>query len=472
MLQTFRSILDQIGHFPADTPLVAAVSGGPDSLTLLDLLVRAGYQPLVAHFNHHIRPDADMDAVFVEQAARTRGCAFISGEALIVDQARDQKVSIETAARQARYTFLFEVARRHQAAAVLVGHTADDQVETVLQHILRGSGLDGLQGMQAVTFLPDFSGHIPLVRPLLSFWRTEIEAYCQEQNLQPRTDSTNVDPHYNRNRIRAELIPYLESFNPQVKQRLYSLAQIVNSAQQIIDPQVAAAETALVLERHADFWVLDRPDACRENAGVLDLVIRRCAYALRPHAEDFRWELFIRARSAVQAGARSGRYELGDGVGVYISQDRIYIALETAQIVENSWPAAVHPEPTAFTMPGKIDLRNGFTIEVGAPQDYFPGVMLIPQDAHTVWVDADRIDGAALCVRCANAGDRFQPLGRSETQKLSDFFTNRKLPRPARSLWPLLVSANRIVWVVGMALDDAVKVTEHTRQIVQFRLTR
>ena len=215
MLETvFR---DQCGLDP-NRPVLAGVSGGPDSLCLLDILHTAGYRVIVAHFNHQLRPEADQEADSVSARARSLGLPFASACADVRAYAGAHRLSLEEAARMLRYQFLFASARKYEAQAVAVGHTADDQVETVLMHFLRGAGLAGLKGMEYRTLLPVFDQQIPLVRPLLSLWRADTEAYCREHALQPHYDVSNTDQAFFRNRLRHALLPELEKYNPRVKE--------------------------------------------------------------------------------------------------------------------------------------------------------------------------------------------------------------------------------------------------------------
>jgi tRNA(Ile)-lysidine synthase len=188
-----RYLRDECKIMPGAS-LIAAVSGGADSLCLLELLVASGFQPVVAHFNHHLRPDAQADADFVAQQASKLGCRFVYGEEKVAELARSEKLSIEAAARQARYKFLFAAAQAAGAEALVTGHNADDQVETVLLHFLRGSGLDGLNGMSARSRLPQFSADIDLVRPLLGFWRNEIDAFLQGEQPAAAAGSDQYRP--------------------------------------------------------------------------------------------------------------------------------------------------------------------------------------------------------------------------------------------------------------------------------------
>ncbi|MBL8102073.1 MAG: tRNA lysidine(34) synthetase TilS, partial [Anaerolineales bacterium] len=173
-----------------DRPVVVGVSGGPDSLCLMETLRKAGYPVIVAYFDHQLRPESAADARMVEKTANRLMLACYLDGADVRAHAEGKKLSIEEAARNLRYRFLFNLARRYNAQAVAVGHTADDQVETVLMHFLRGSGIAGLKGMSYRSIIPVFDPEIPVVRPLLDMWREETVVYCAVHGLRPHYDSS------------------------------------------------------------------------------------------------------------------------------------------------------------------------------------------------------------------------------------------------------------------------------------------
>ncbi|MFH2040471.1 MAG: tRNA lysidine(34) synthetase TilS, partial [Chloroflexota bacterium] len=195
-------------------PILVGVSGGPDSLCLLDVLVKAKRPVIVAHFNHLLRPESDQEAEHVKHMAQHYGLPFVTGSQDVKAFASKNGFSLEEAARKLRYRFLFAQAHKLGAMVIAVAHQADDQVETVLMHFLRGAGLNGLKGMIPVTLLPEFDPEIRLIRPLLRTWRKDIEAYCETHKLDTVEDLTNLDQTYFRNRLRHSLIPTMETYNP------------------------------------------------------------------------------------------------------------------------------------------------------------------------------------------------------------------------------------------------------------------
>ena len=223
----FQQILITRCQIDLGKPLLAAVSGGPDSLCLADLLNQLHIAVVIAHFDHQLRPSSATEVEMIRSYAERNHNEFTSGSMDVKHFAESQKLSIEEAARKARYTFLFEEAKKYKAQAVVTGHTADDQVETILMHLLRGSGAEGLQGMAFFSSGKVWDSMIPLARPLLNTWRSETIAYCREHQLEPVTDETNSETKYYRNRIRLELIPLLETYNPRFKENLLKTADVI-----------------------------------------------------------------------------------------------------------------------------------------------------------------------------------------------------------------------------------------------------
>ena len=188
-----RRVLQDECQIESDRAILVAVSGGPDSLCISEFMHEDGFPLVVAHFDHNLRPESANDAEFVRRYAQQRGVRFIFGQGDVKARVKQTQETVEEAARNARYQFLFATAEEIGAQAVVVGHSADDQVETLLMHLLRGSGLSGLGGMSYRWQPNAWHAEIPLVRPLLGTWRQEILAFCQERGLSPVEDQTNQD---------------------------------------------------------------------------------------------------------------------------------------------------------------------------------------------------------------------------------------------------------------------------------------
>ncbi len=473
MFSDFERVLKEDCGLNEPVHLIAGVSGGPDSQSLLHLLVNSGMEVTVAHFNHGLRPEADADEQAVRAMALELGCHFVRGSADVRLIAAEQKQSIETAARKARYRFLFDQAVEIHAAGVAVGHNADDQVETLLLHLLRGSGLDGLRGMRFRSFLPEFSADIPLLRPLLSYWRTDILEYCRQQNLRPLMDATNQDVKYTRNRIRQELLPELQTYNPQVKQRLWTLSQVAGGSLDALEDLVESSYQTACREEGQGFVALNGGILEGFQSGMIELVFRRAARRLEPEPEDLTWERLRIAGRAVLDHKHNGKIDLADDLSVVYCQERVYLAVNGTQIVESSWPAFLSDKKATLPVPGQVELANGYVIRIEQELvNQADSLRYVQSDPNQAWLDGGTIENI-LNVGPAGAYRRFQPLGMdSGSLSLGDYFTNKKLPRPARAIWPVVADDERVVWVPGYAPAHSSRVTTQTHSILHLHLIR
>jgi tRNA(Ile)-lysidine synthetase-like protein len=229
----------------APLPIIVAVSGGPDSICLADAMLELAAElrlrPVIAHLNHGLRGDeAAADAKYVRDFAAQRAAPCAIAHADVQARAAERKQSLELAAREARYEFLARVAHEHGAAHIALAHQADDQAETILLRLIRGTGVAGLRGMSAISPHPS-DPSLSLVRPLLGLTRAQIEAYCAARELVPRTDSSNASRHHLRNRVRRELLPLLETFNPGIRRVLLHLADGATSDLEIVSQVTQSA---------------------------------------------------------------------------------------------------------------------------------------------------------------------------------------------------------------------------------------
>ena len=467
MLDRLELILRQSCGLKPDLPVLAGVSGGPDSLCLLDVLHRLRYRAVVAHFNHKLRPEADLEAVAVAGLARSLGLPFVSESADVRAFADHEMLSIEEAARTLRYRFLFAQARKYGAQAVAVGHTADDQVETVLMHFLRGAGLAGLKGMTYRSLLPNFDPDIPVVRPLLSLWRSETEAYCRARGLKPHFDPSNADQTYFRNRLRHTLIPELENYNPRFKDALLRTAQVLQGDFAALEEVLDGAWKDCLAESGDGFVAFDRPALVKVSMGLRRNLIRCAAESLRPNLRDVGFDALERAGCFVEAPAGK-QIDFLSGLCLFVESGRIYLAAYEADLPFVQWPQISDQRSVVSS---QNDLGNGWIL-TAENCSLDTADWSLNTDNWTAWLDAD-LTGSRLQVRPRRAGDRFQPLGMDgQSVKLSDFFVNVKLPKRARGKWPLVCVGDEIAWVPGFRLAHPFRITEKTKRAVHLSLMK
>ena len=444
--------------------LVAGVSGGSDSVCLLHALVELGHRPLVAHFDHQLRPGSAAEAERVRDLASSLGLQFAAGREDVAAHARNRGRSVEEAARHLRYGFLFSLARRHEAVAVAVGHTADDQAETVLMHLLRGTGIAGLAGMQARTVLPDFDAALPVVRPLLGLSRKQTAAYCRLRKLPVIQDPSNAERQYLRNRVRLDLIPTLESYNPQIRSALVRLAQSAADDMSLITHSVGAAWQRLSVDRGEAYVGFDAASLATEMPALQRRLVKASALAILPGA-DLGFEDLERARQFI-AHATERQCQLGDGITLFRELHTIFVALGEDHLPTDRWPQ----------LPGRsLAVGLGVSAPVSLEGDWCFTTELASGEISTMAGPAEgelfrgRLDAdllpPRLLLRAPRPGDRMRPLGLSgHTQKLSDVFTNMRVPTRLRRRWPVLVSEDQIVWLPGFRIADQFRITPATRR--------
>lgn len=471
-LDRFREIVERECRLSAQRPVLVGVSGGPDSLCLLDGLARLGFSPVVAHFDHQLRPESAQDAAAVRRAAEDLGLPFCLGSQDVAAYAAAERLSIEEAARVLRYRFLFAEAHRCQAQAVAVGHTADDQVETVLMHLLRGSGIAGLTGMDFISQNAAWDPEIPLVRPLLAFWRSETVSYCLERGLSYVTDASNQDTTFFRNRLRRELIPILETYNPQVRLALWRMSRVLARDEAVVRAAIDRAWEACHAEVKPGAVTLDLAAFQALAAELRSGVLRRAVAALLPGLRDVDFSMTGRALRFLESGA-PGQIDLLKGLRLFTEGGRLVIAFPDAP-APSDWPQLELEEERRVDVPGWVDLPGGWRLAAD-----WAGLEEVP-DLNTkreaspweAWLDAQALRGE-LSVRPPRRGDRFRPLGMAgHSVKLSDFWINHKLPRRARAAWPLVTAGDEIVWVPGFRPADFVQISENTYRLLHLRLFR
>jgi tRNA(Ile)-lysidine synthase len=429
--------------FPPDGRLLVAVSGGPDSTALLLVLARLALKRDLyieaAHFDHQLRgkEPAAAERSAVEDLLHRCGVEGNFGSGDVAGLSRTSKLSIEEAARRARYDFLAKVARSRGFACVAAGHTEDDQAETVLMHILRGSGLSGIAGMAPLSRWPNAKMKgLNLVRPLLSLTRSETEAYCRDAGVTPVLDDTNRSLAHLRNEVRGAVLPYLRRYNPALNRALARLAAAARDDLSYIESQAAGA-----FERQGDAVVLKRrlvrgwPPSLRRHG--LRLALMELVGDLQGFSERH-----VAALEKLAVGKEGGRrLDLARGVSAEVSPDRVVLSLGRAFV------EPLPERPVELPVPGEVTFGR---LRVLA------GGQRLPKDEASAEVDAEAL-GMTLLVRRRKRGDRFQPAGMTGSKKLQDFFVDARVPRQERDVVPIFESERGIVWVGGLRIAEWAK---------------
>jgi tRNA(Ile)-lysidine synthase len=436
---------------------------------LLDALHRLGYPVVAAHLDHGLRTESAAEAQAVQQFAARLGAPCVVERQAVANYAAAEGLSIEEAARVLRYRFLFAAAEGCQAQAVAVGHNADDQVETVMMHFLRGAGLSGLRGMAYYSRPNTWSQARPLVRPLLGIWRDEILAYCTERGLQPAFDQSNQDTTFLRNRLRQDLIPALEAEHPGLRQRVWRMAEVLAGDYGLVEQVVEAAWEACQTSTGPGWVRFQRQELAAQPEAVQRHLLRRAVGYLRPGRRDFGFEAVARAQEALARPGRAGVSDVMGGLCVRVEAQQAWLATWEADL-PLGWPQAPVGEPLPLAIPGEVQLGEGWVLQ--AERRPLESAAYDNADPFQAWLDAEAVT-QPLVVRTRRPSERFAPLGMDgKTVKLAEFMLNQKLPRRARARWPLVCAGAAPAWLPGYRLDWAFRLTQATRQVVYLALRR
>ena len=469
-------LVDAVGRFverhrliEPGAGVVTAVSGGADSVALLGILRQlagdAGWRLTVAHLDHSLRADSAEDAAFVKGLSGQWGLECVVERRDIRAEAEFRGVGLEEAGRDARYMFLADAARRCGASVVATGHHADDNVETILRRIARGTHLRGLAGMPVAR---DLAGGARLVRPLLACRRSELDAFCRESGLAWRTDPTNANPAMHRNHIRHKVLPLLRELNPRVEEAVLRLAGAAGRAEGLIDFQAQALLERAIADERAGRIVL-RADVLAAAADPLAAhALRGALERLGAGMKDVTAER-LREMLAVLRNGEPPSISLPGGVDVRRDRDELIIeepAGEPAREADDG-PAGV-----PLNCPGRTALPGGGQVVLTLVQSPEARYALVRAESRpgVERVDADRIVGTLTCGP-RRRGDRFLPLGSPGTQTVSDFLTNAKLPQRRRAAVRCIRDEAGIVCLAPLRIAERVKVTDATRRIllIEFR---
>jgi tRNA(Ile)-lysidine synthase len=474
MLDSIAKILQRDCKLQQTDRLLVGVSGGPDSLCLLNLLHSCGYYLITAHVNHQLRPEAVNEAEMVRQFASKLGIEIVSCSIDVQTYASEHSLSVEEAARTVRYNYLFEQAEVIGATAVLVAHNADDQVETILMHLLRGSGLSGLRGMEYRTLPNPWSDRIPLVRPLLSTWRADILDYLAKNEIVPVIDQSNQDRTYFRNRLRHELLPILESYNPGVRQNLLRMGMIFRddySAQQAMVNEAWEVN----LSRHGPgYLAFNRQGLLELHPSIQRYILRKAIAHFLPGLHDVDFECIERGLQFLSEGKANGQVDLIAGLWLFREGDFIWLTSDIKNLPLIDYPAIESDQNISIFIPSMLQLNDGWQLQAMEAPDIELAIRESThnQDLYQAWVDADDLE-LPLIVRSRLAGDCIQPIGMNgHSVKVSDLMINLKLPRRARRTWPLVCSGDRILWVPGCRLSQGAQVSANSRSVLHLSLCR
>lgn len=450
---------DTIERYRMATPgdkIVVAVSGGPDSVCLLDVLYRLrdalGIGLAVAHLEHGFREGEDeAETAFVEALAKGYGIPYEHGRARGLH--RDIP-SLEERARVERYRFLEKTRAKFAAQKIALGHQMDDQAETVLLHCLRGSGPSGLSG------IPPCRGGI-FIRPLIRVRRGEIDLYLKDRSLFHMRDPSNLDLRRTRNWVRHDLIPRIKAHNPRLVETLCRSAEILAEDDDYLQREAKTRLQEMAPAQGESQMVLPLDPLLNLHKAVSSRVIRQVIQELRGDLRKIRHSHVEAVLECMRGTRPQSKLDLPDGIVV----ERVYGKV----VFRIRKEASVGDYAYTLDRPGSYRLEiPGCTLALeemdagGLPDLKTPG--------NTAFIDAETLS-YPLIVRNFRPGDRFIPLGMRGRKKVKEFFGDLKVPFSIRRLVPILISGDHPIWICGYRIDDRVKVTHKTRRVLKATLS-
>ncbi len=431
MIEKVRSYIKENRLLKPDDRVIVGLSGGMDSMTLIDVLLSLGYNCMAVHCNFHLRgEESERDAAFVEQWCESAKVGLVSVDFDTYRYAAEHKISIEMAARELRYKWFEDIRKEHHADAIAVAHHRDDLAETVLLNLIRGTGIRGLSGISPK--------NNSIVRPLLGISRDEIEAYVDERKLPFIFDSSNSDDAFVRNFLRLNVIPLLEKINPSVKNSIYRTAQHVGEARKIYDFYVENQKKAIFAGNRIN---IDKLKTTLSPATMLFEILSPFGFNASV-IEDI-----CQCLDSIPGKVfYSNDYRL-----IKDRKDLILDKISDENFSQREY--AIDKVSQEITDPIRLKIS------------FLSGNITINKDARFLYADADKLS-FPLTLRKWQPGDWFIPFGMKGRKKLSDFFTDRKFSLPDKENAWVLTSDEDIVWVVGERSDDRFKITESTENVL------
>jgi tRNA(Ile)-lysidine synthase len=460
---------------PNDAVLVC-VSGGPDSVALLHALhwlsSRYSLHLGIAHVNHQLRGrESDADARFVQTLAEKMKLRFHRKPCDVREYARTNRLSLEDAGRQVRYDFFLQLAMGEPPyTKIATAHHMDDNAELVLMNLLRGSGKTGISGIRPIR-------ENRIIRPLLHVSKQEILAFLSQYRLPYRLDRSNQDDTITRNRIRNRLIPALQSdYNPRIIEAVNRLAVIVQQEEEWITSIVDGEMNQLIVSGTDQSVWIDAAGLADKPLPLQRRVIRSIINKVKGNIHKITLRHVDDVLSLIARSVHGSELHLPDGILVRIEGGHVCFRIQkriarpaTEKSVKMPVAAYYHVLSSPDELPKAVHIHEaGAWIQFTVPdRNELPEPS--PATMNTALMDLACLS-FPLTIRNCMPGDRFTPLGMTGHQKISKFFINRKIPRGMRADCPVLISQDRIVWLCGHQIDDAVKITPATRRILKAEL--
>lgn len=434
--------------------VVLGLSGGPDSVALLYVLLdikEIDFNLHIAHVNHGVRgEEALRDENFVRNLAENLNIPYYGTRVNMEEYAKDKGISSEEAGRELRYGFFREITKNLGGGKIAVAHNKNDQAETLLMRVLRGTGIDGLKGMNFR------SGDI--IRPLLNIEREEIEQFLSRRNIEARIDRTNLEPIYNRNKIRLELIPYIEeNFNPNIIETLWRTSRVAGIDSSFLEDYTKKAYKKIMKKRTQHSIILDRELFLREKLSIQQRIIRKAIMDINKNIQGLTEKHIRLILNLFKEGVTGKRIDIIDNLIAKTSYNRLIIERKAKDTIKDYLYRVLVNDTTYLENIG---------LELEAKILDLDGVNVKKTDKYTGYFDYNKINGE-LYIRNRRAGDRFVPHGMEGSKKIKDYFIDEKIPKDKRDKIPILTDRENIIWVLGYRTSNLYKLSKDTKKVLE-----
>lgn len=454
MIHKVLKTIRENNMFQVNDRVIVAVSGGPDSICLLRVLYELKDELKIelaaAHLNHNLRGKAaDEDEQYVEKFCYDLKIDFFSKKVDVNRVANEKGISSEMAGRLVRYNFFDELKEKIHANKIAIAHNANDQAETILMRIMRGTGQEGLVGIKPVR-------DTVYVRPLIEVTRDSIEAYCEENALNPRIDATNLQNIYRRNKVRLELIPYIkENFNSDIVMTLNRLSDLIKVDQEYLE--------GVSLEKYKNYCnenerkVTINKEAFYEKAAISTRIIRRALAHVIGSTYNFERKHILDIIK-LQKNSTGTHISLPCSIEAYNNYGDIYIGHNLFETKKDDGIYLLQLEGTTEVGKRKIHTKiidNNKNLN-------------LKDDKFTKYFCFDEVK-ENIILRYRKNGDKFNPIGIKGTKKLKDIFIDMKIEKNLRDNIPLICFNDEIAWIVGYKISNKFKIKEQTKKILEIK---
>ncbi|HBH87788.1 MAG TPA: tRNA lysidine(34) synthetase TilS [Syntrophaceae bacterium] len=463
MINKVKDAIQKYGMLKKGECIIVAVSGGPDSIALLKVLalISEEYEItlITAHLNHGLRKEADYDEQLVLRISREMEITSESRKVHINSFRQETGRSIEDISREVRYQFLNDVAKKYHANKIALGHNLNDQIETVLMNVLRGSGSEGLKGMLPIR-------DSLYIRPLLGISRKKILSFIESHKIQYVTDASNTENLYLRNRIRNSLIPQLKKYNPNLEENLKNMAEIMRLEDDYMKTVSRAIISDWKIKADSSDISISISELRKHHEAVQNQVIKGLLRQSTPGGQGIGYAHIKAVTDLYSSEHPSGYRNLPHGIMVRREYDSLIISkgMKAKRKITRDIFDNMHYE---VTFPGSVKIAElGKTLQsefVKQPED------LRAVTQNVVFMDYDTVVPPVI-IRTIKPGDRIQPLGMQGEKKIKSYFIDEKVPIDVRKQTLLLLDQKSVIWIVGRRLSERVKISEETRRVLKVEI--